>query len=329
MSTEKYSNAALTSLNGAINSSATSLVVVNASNFPTAGQFRILLNSEIMLVTGVAGTTFTVTRGAEGTTANSHGDGTAVYEVLTAGAVDTIRQDISPSDLWANRPASEKAGKIWLPTDGFMLSRDGGSAWKSWGPLFPFTETNDAPFSWVNQGGATVTTSQGGVFLLAPASNTHNMRLRVQSAPSTPYTITAAVRGIWDAFTISGLTTHSGLVWRDSASGKMETFGFLSDFSTYGQFFTLIGAAKWDNPTSLNSYYRSVFTALLPSPTEFLRITDDGTTRTCYVSTDGVNFQQVHTVSRTDFLTPNQIGYFADSNNGSSVGLNILSWKQS
>jgi hypothetical protein len=47
-----------------------------------------------MLVTGVAGTTWTVTRGIEGTSAASHAAGTAVVAVLTAGALDELRAEI-------------------------------------------------------------------------------------------------------------------------------------------------------------------------------------------------------------------------------------------
>jgi hypothetical protein len=45
-------------------------------------QFRVLVGTEIMIVTNVSGTTFTVTRGAEGTTAASHSSGDADHARL-------------------------------------------------------------------------------------------------------------------------------------------------------------------------------------------------------------------------------------------------------
>jgi len=87
MPQEQFSNDASSTLNGTISSSATTLVVTSATLFPSIPQFRIVVEAEIMIVTGVTGTTFTVTRGAEGTTAASHTSGVSVTHVLTAGAL--------------------------------------------------------------------------------------------------------------------------------------------------------------------------------------------------------------------------------------------------
>ena len=63
---------ATSTLSAALNNSAASLTVANAAAFPTPGTFMILIDAEIMLVTAVSGSTFTVTRGANGTVAASH-----------------------------------------------------------------------------------------------------------------------------------------------------------------------------------------------------------------------------------------------------------------
>jgi hypothetical protein len=84
---EVYANNAATTLNGGINNVVTSLIVTSASGFPSTGNFRILVDAEIMLVTAVSGTTFTVTRGVESTTATTHGNGAAVTHILTAGSL--------------------------------------------------------------------------------------------------------------------------------------------------------------------------------------------------------------------------------------------------
>jgi len=55
-----------------------------------------------MLVTGVAGTTWTVSRGIEGTTAAHHAAGTAVVAVLTGGALDELRAEIEAEDRTAS-----------------------------------------------------------------------------------------------------------------------------------------------------------------------------------------------------------------------------------
>ena len=65
---ELFKNLASTTLSGDIDNSTTSINVAGAMGF-ASGNFRILIDSEIMLVTGVSGTTFTVSRHQEGTSA--------------------------------------------------------------------------------------------------------------------------------------------------------------------------------------------------------------------------------------------------------------------
>lgn len=68
-----------TTLNGAINSSVTSITVASATGFPAFGNYVIQIASEQMLVTGGQGTTtWTVTRGFNGTVAASQSNGAAV-----------------------------------------------------------------------------------------------------------------------------------------------------------------------------------------------------------------------------------------------------------
>lgn len=74
-----------------------------ASNFPTQGNFRIVVQSfdittqqptsasEIMLVTAVAGNTFTVTRGAESTTAIAFASGASVTHIVTAQVMKDLQ----------------------------------------------------------------------------------------------------------------------------------------------------------------------------------------------------------------------------------------------
>jgi hypothetical protein len=105
MATEKFANKPITTLNGGISASDLSLVVASASSFPGTPQFRILVENEIMLVTGVSGTTFTIQRGAEGTTAAIHANGVLVVHVLTAAALDLLCQT-DDSRLTDDRVAS-------------------------------------------------------------------------------------------------------------------------------------------------------------------------------------------------------------------------------
>src|SRR3954471_18219366 len=95
---EQFSNFATTTLNGAIDNAVTSIVVTSATPFPSSAQYRITIDTEIMTVTGGAGTTtWTVTRGAESTTAASHSNGAAVSHTLTSGSLGTFASLASPT----------------------------------------------------------------------------------------------------------------------------------------------------------------------------------------------------------------------------------------
>jgi hypothetical protein len=93
MATEQFANNAQTTLSAAITSTiGTSLSVASASGFPSSAQYRIRVDNELMLVTAGAGTTtWTVTRGLEGTTAATHSNGATVTQVLTKrGAYNVV-----------------------------------------------------------------------------------------------------------------------------------------------------------------------------------------------------------------------------------------------
>ncbi len=81
---EQIINSAASTLNGGIDNIVTSLTVNNGAVFPPSGNFRILIDSELMLCTARSGNVLTVTRGVESTSAASHSNGAAVTHVATA-----------------------------------------------------------------------------------------------------------------------------------------------------------------------------------------------------------------------------------------------------
>ncbi len=126
---ELYTNDPGTTLNGAILSGDLALTVTSATGFPGSGTFRIRIEDEIMIVTAVAANVFTVTRGAEGTSAAAHADAVDVNHMLTAGALDAIRADICKTGLAASRPAGGKSGDLYISTDTKVLSIYDGASW--------------------------------------------------------------------------------------------------------------------------------------------------------------------------------------------------------
>lgn len=317
MAVELVTNNASSSLNGAINNSVTSLVVASASGFPSTGNFRILIDSEILLVTAVAGTTFTVTRGVEGTSAASHIDTSAVTHILTAAGLKAFRGDALLSGVYASLPSPGTSGRLYLPTDGPYLLRDNGSAWDAFGPVQKLYVPDSSLFSWINQGGASVSTTGGPIVLNVPASGAKNNRVRVKSAPATPYTITARIQGV--AFPSD--YWNFGLLFRESGSGKLHTYqiGHISNVT--------MNSSKFTDPSTFSAFYLSASVVSLPMGVpEWLRIADDGTSRICSFSYDGVNFHPFHTVGRTDFLTADQVGFFGNSENSLPVTVTLSSY---
>jgi hypothetical protein len=231
---EKYTNNATSTLASGINNSVTSLDVASASAFPSSGNFRIIIDSEIMLVTAVSTNTFTVTRAAEGTAAASHSSGATVSHVLTAGAVDTIRSDLVQAGVYASRPAASKAGNLYLATDGPYLCRDDGSAWACFGPLRKLTPVVTADFSWLNQLSGTETVIGGAVVLQAEASRASPSTLaRVKTAPSTPYTVTMAFVPQMKPTTAGGVVNaFCGMIFRESSTGKIMSHGLFQNDGT-------------------------------------------------------------------------------------------------
>ena len=73
------SNAVTTTLNGAINDSTTTIVLTDASQFPSSGTSFIKIGTEEISYTGITSNTLTgVTRGVRNTTAASHSDGATI-----------------------------------------------------------------------------------------------------------------------------------------------------------------------------------------------------------------------------------------------------------
>lgn len=226
---------------------------------------------------------------------------------------------------YASRQAAAKSGRIFLPSNGFYFERDSGSAWAPWGPIFPFTAPISGDFAWINQGGASVTTTNGGIFLRVPVNSGDSLRIRKKAAPSTPYTITAAFL----APLINLNFQAAGLCFRQSSDGKLHCF-YLGSNTNAGTAATgsTIQSAKFSSPTAFSATYQDRGFQR-NGGVAWLRIADDGANRICSFSGDGQNWMVYHSVGRTDFLTADEVGFFAnDATNAYEVGMTLLSWAQ-
>lgn len=132
-------------LSGAINDSVTSVSVTSASGLPAEGDFYLAVDEEIILVTHVSGTTLTVIRGQEDTTATSHSASAGITGVTTAGYFEKL--------------ANEQRGILALPY-GRITRWDGSSL--STLTSSDFTVFNSYPGSALSDGNDGVITYQAG-----------------------------------------------------------------------------------------------------------------------------------------------------------------------
>lgn len=188
------------------------------------------------------------------------------------------------------------------------------------GGIWPLTPIVPADFTWRNQGGASISTnSKNGEILVAPTSAGDNLRIREKNVPTAPYTVTLGFNFLSP---LDNFYT-AGLVLVESGSGKLVTFANGGSNGLAG-----IGSSKFNNVSSFNSNYfdndYQPFTGML-----FLQLNDDGTNRNFRLSYDGENFLSLFSVSRTDFITPDKIGFFVNVNNAQlgAIG-NFYSWVQ-
>jgi hypothetical protein len=137
---EVWSNDAKTTLLLAIGPSDTTLTVVDPSKFPGTGNFRLRVgtskNYEYMMVTGVAGAVFTLTRAIEGSAAVAHAVGEPVAHVLTAGSVAAIASGTSLTGgtvsvgLDAGKGSTPAAGvSLYISTDTGNWYANNAGAW--------------------------------------------------------------------------------------------------------------------------------------------------------------------------------------------------------
>ncbi len=221
---------------------------------------------------------------------------------------------------YAGIQAAAKAGRLFLPSDGFKLYRDTGAAWAPWGPLFPFVAPISGDYAWLNQGGAAVSTTNGGIHLSIPASASISFRGR-DKAKAAAYTITAAILpALIPANTVDTL----GLYFSDGT--QLHTFGVGFSTGVAGSYYLL--SAKWNTTTSFSANYTAASFSQF-GPVVWLRIADTGVNRVCSISSDGQNFLTFHTIGRTDFLTATRVGFGGSVTNASNAaGITLLSWQE-
>jgi len=324
---EQFANNAISTLTSSMDNVTTSALISSVSYFPPVGNFRIIVDSEIMKVTSVSSTnkTFTVVRGQEGTTAASHSNGATVACVVTSGALSAFRSDNVVVDTYANQPTAGRAGTLFVPNNSLYFQHDNGASWDTFAPLWGgITVPTSGNFAWQNQGSATVSTTNGYTYFVSPGTGAYNVVGRNINAPSTPYH--AIFAWTWQAMsqTIFDSDYRTGPYWTDGT--KLITVN--SYLGSGGG--SVIRISKFATVTDASPVDYFSLTAFNSLSVTWYRIGDDGSgsssARTVDFSVDGVNWQNAWSSSRTDFLTPTKIGFQITTDASSSTTTITAAW---
>lgn len=287
---------ALTTLNGAITAGAGTATLTDGSVFPADGDYRLSIDTEIVLVTVRATNVVTITRGVDGTTAATHSDGADVFIIITQEGIDQYIKDfVNPAAF--NQPPHKLLNKA-----GSVLTK--------------------ADFTNLNLGtGTVIDDAHGGISMAMAQGAAPNARVIHKSAPSTPYTVTAHV--------LSGIGSNAAaenanvLGFRDSGDGKLSFISFHYGTNTITQYLTTPTSAAGApaNSSTQNVAFR---------PDYWLKIEDDGTNLKYYTSADGYNWWEQHSELRGFWFTtgPDQIWWGGDNQGTDGEFIHLLSWAE-
>jgi hypothetical protein len=221
--------------------------------------------------------------------------------------------------------AASNSGGYYKCTDCDAEYKSDGTKWtKIRAGGFAIAALADPPSSSLTTtalGSATISSFLDGRQLTFVASNSSNVLGEFAAlSPTSGYTATALV----DAnLQVSGAVVQVGIALYDSSSGKIVTFGPQWVNGTGW----LLSADKFSSASSFSGHYSTTalgvtnpFTGVYQGWPKLLRFRDDSTNRYFEFSYDGISwFTGATAVSRTDFITPTHVGWFAIANTGTTI----------
>jgi len=282
---EQFSNFARALLNADIDNAVTVLTVSDAGPFPVLPFFRLKIGAELMVVSGVSGADFTVSRGAEGTTAAAHTAGDAVTGVVTVGALQGLRFDT------------------------IQLAREACGIFRG------LTFSNGQLTVDYNAGTGRVWSDLGnhGLLRLSPSSGSDLSGRGVSC--TAPFIATFAIRGF--AWAMGSGVSIGVLVW-DSTSGSGTACELLTTDQTANP--DKWGIFRFNAFNSFNSVALSAQQAFLAhQDLLWIQVEDDSTNRTWRVSTNGLEWVDLYQTASATFLTADHVGVVAAGNAPNSV----------
>jgi hypothetical protein len=289
---ERFQNDASTTLDGGITAGATTVTVADGSVFPSEGDFRILIEDEILLVTARSTDDLTVERGAESTTGVTHASGTTVTQILTEQAVENYVRETNPFHGFSPQLRITNASGAII---------------------------GEADFTWVNQGSATSDDAGNGIRFFVPPAAGANVRAKTITAPSTPWTATMAFSTFGEIESLAAAQPRIGLILMDADDEVMLYRVRIVPDGSASPYGVNVGVDRFSNVTTFTTL--QAFTHVRYPWLYWIRVTDNGTNLVFDLSLDGVHWVELLSESRTNFFAagPNRIGFGGNAsgtNNG-------------
>ncbi len=253
-----FVNNVKTTLATAINTTATSITLANSANLPTsipAGYYlAITLNDaateqiyEIVYATAVSGSTLTVLRAQEGTSAQSWLVGDLIWSGPTAGQMESFGESSFVNPMTTEGDiivggASGAATRLGAATAGYVLTTNGAGALPSWAPGGGGGTSGVTSF---NTRTGAVTLSYGDVTTAlgftpySAAGGTIGGNVTVTGSATFDTTVVASgnIATSGGLFAIANWTisvSGGNLIFTDTTTGKSVTFSSTGSVSANG-----------------------------------------------------------------------------------------------
>lgn len=298
---EQTVNDAETLLSAASASIDMTITVANPAPFPTEGTFRLIVDSEIMLVTAVSGSTFTVTRGVDGTAGADHVLNSQVSAIVTRDGLDRFISERINS-LTPERPAyriSDSNGDILTSSD--------------------FTVHNGSTLTLHDDPG-------GAIVLEQPTQASTTIAKILRAAPTPPYVVTGAFRitALADDIQDGGIY---GPLFRDNSGNETINWRWRPFDGVRGQQWRANHNAGDVFQAGLGSFARF---DIKIGAVQWFKIEDNNTNIKFHYSADGVHFITVFDESRTLTLpaAPDQIGISINNISTQTAFVQLLAWQE-
>lgn len=303
MRRELLSNDLRGNLSSAVDSTTTTIPLTSGAAFPAEGDYRIVVDNEIMLVKSKTGNNLTVVRAQEGTSATAHASDVSVLQVVTkAGLTRLIKEYADP---WAesNRPP-------------FRCHDSNGD----------LLDHNDFTTVGTFTGGTVSSVGKGGPITIEQTGQASEyIAAAVRAAPTPPYSLIMCLEYEWASpTTLDGPII--GPIFRESATSKLLVWRWRPCADEAQE----LRVNSYTNESTFNASASNYYEIQNMGNRMWYKLTDNNTNITMEFSLNGINWKALINETRgTNFTTaPDQIGWCVDNlNTGSLVAAgHLLSW---